>query len=103
MAVVGAVGMASSSVSLYNLVRGVYFFLEDDALRATSATDIVEVPGRASSSDSLSKVTRGFLVGISSSLLDSSINISLSLCFSADQTTGLPIQMDWSEAHNPSI
>ena len=51
------------------VARAVYFFLEDEALCTTSATNIVEVPGWASSSDSLSKVTRDFFRGVLSSLV----------------------------------
>ena len=75
-----------------------FFFFKDDALSRTSSRVIVEVPGRASSSLSLSnEILVRLVVALRSlSLLAccSSSNMSLSLRFAVGYLIGNPIQID---------
>ena len=83
------------------------FFFKDDALSRTSSRVIVEVPGRASSSLSLSnEIFVRLVVALHSLLLlacCSSSNMSPSLRFAVGRLIGDPIQIDWRESHNPFI
>ena len=83
------------------------FFFKDDALSRTSSRVIVEVPGRESSSLSLSnEIFVRLVVALHSLLLlacCSSSNMSPSLRFAVGRLIGDPIQIDWRESHNPFI